>query len=245
MLQRVKRLLSALKYMLNMLSGLHDLILLPIFFLPSPLGFKLRYRYYKRRLKYLGKNVQIDIGVCIQNPQYVSIGDNTWIDKYVILLAGKPYEGKRKIYRKSNHKFKGEEGELIIGHNTHIAPYVLISGMGGTYIGSNLTIASGSKIYSLSHHYRNLADPYDNYNYKFSSMAPEEEQALISAPVVIGDNSALGLNSVVLPGVTIGRNSWVGAGSVVTLNINIPPNVIALGKPMRFIKNKFEDVKNE
>lgn len=234
MLQKIKKRFLSLKYGLK---GLHDLILLPIFYLPGPLGFKLRYRYYKNRLKYLGENVQIDIGVYIQNPQHVSIGDTTWIDKYVILLAGRPHEGKRKIYRKPNHRFKGEEGELIIGHNTHIAPYALISGMGGTYIGSNLTIASGSKVYSFSHHHRNLLDSSDNYNYKFSSMAPQEEQALISAPVVIEDNSALGLNSVVLPGVTMGTNSWVGANSLV--NKDISPNVIALGNPARVIKNRF------
>lgn len=224
-------------------SRLDDLILSQITFLPGSLGFRLRRRYYKKRLKHLGENVLIDIGVYIQNLHCVSIGDNTWIDKYVILLAGKPHEGKRKIYRKANPNFKGEEGELHIGSNTHIAPYVLISGMGGTYIGNNLGIASGSKVYSFSHHYQNLLDPSDRYLYKFTPMVSEKEQALILGPIVIDDNTAIGLNSVVLPGVTVGRNSWVGANSVV--NRDIPPNVIAFGNPAKVIRNKFEAVKNE
>lgn len=223
------------------MPALFNLILLPIFYLPGPLGFQLRYHYYKRKLRYLGKNVKIDIGVCIQNPQCVSVGDNTWIDKYVILLAGKPTVGKRKIFRKSNNKFKGKEGELIIGKNVHIAPYVLISGMGGTFIGNNLTIASGSKVYSFSHHYRNLLDLSDNYDYKFSSMSPENEQFLISAPIVAENNSAIGLNSVILPGVTIGKNSWIGANS--TVKQSIPPDVIAFGSPARVIRNKFKNKK--
>lgn len=223
------------------LKSLIDLILLPIFYLPGALGYKLRYHYYKRKLKYLGKNVKIDVGVYIQNPEYVSIGNNTWIDRYVILLAGKPNEGKRKIYRIINENFEVGEGELIIEDCIHICPYVLISGMGGAYIGG--TVASGSKIYSLSHHYRNLSDLSDNYNYKFGSMAPETEQSLILSPVVLERNSALGLNSVVLPGVTIGQNSWIGACSLVTEDI--PPNVIAFGNPARITKKKIKDIDYE
>jgi acetyltransferase-like isoleucine patch superfamily enzyme len=52
--------------------------------------------------------------------------------------------------------------------------------------------------------------------------------------VVIGDNVWLGVNSVVLKGVTIGKNSVIGANSVVTRDI--PPNVIAAGNPCKVIK---------
>ena len=55
-----------------------------------------------------------------------------------------------------------------------------------------------------------------------------------TAPVVIEDNVWLGLNVVVLKGVTIGRDSVVGAGSVVTKSI--PPNVIAAGNPATVIR---------
>lgn len=55
-----------------------------------------------------------------------------------------------------------------------------------------------------------------------------------AAPVVIEENVWLGVNVVVLKGVTIGRNSVIGANSVVTKNI--PENVIAAGNPCRVIK---------
>jgi acetyltransferase-like isoleucine patch superfamily enzyme len=55
-----------------------------------------------------------------------------------------------------------------------------------------------------------------------------------SAPVVIENNVWLGLNVVLLKGVTIGENSIVSAGSVV--NRSIPPNVIAGGMPAAPIK---------
>ncbi len=44
-----------------------------ISYLPGAIGFKLRYRFWKNRLKFLGKNVKIDVGVYFQNPQFISI----------------------------------------------------------------------------------------------------------------------------------------------------------------------------
>ena len=56
-----------------------------------------------------------------------------------------------------------------------------------------------------------------------------------SCPVIIEDNVWLGLNVVVLKGVTIGKNSVVAAGSIVSKSI--PSNVIAGGQPAKVIKN--------
>lgn len=53
-------------------------------------------------------------------------------------------------------------------------------------------------------------------------------------PIRIEDNAWLGMNVVVLKGVTIGRNSVVAANSVVTNSI--PANVIAAGYPARAVK---------
>lgn len=57
----------------------------------------------------------------------------------------------------------------------------------------------------------------------------ERRKAGRTAPVLIKNNVWLGLNVVVLKGVTIGENSIISAGSVV--NKSIPPNVIAGGMP--------------
>ncbi|SFF45325.1 Acetyltransferase (isoleucine patch superfamily) [Thermoflexibacter ruber] len=52
--------------------------------------------------------------------------------------------------------------------------------------------------------------------------------------VTIEDNVFLGMNVIVLKGVTIGKNSIVGAGSVVATDI--PPNQIWAGVPAKFVK---------
>ncbi|MGV3767644.1 MAG: acyltransferase [Chitinophagaceae bacterium] len=53
--------------------------------------------------------------------------------------------------------------------------------------------------------------------------------------VIIGNNVWLGVNTVVLKGVTIGENTVIGANSVVTRSI--PANVIAAGNPCKVIKS--------
>jgi acetyltransferase-like isoleucine patch superfamily enzyme len=60
---------------------------------------------------------------------------------------------------------------------------------------------------------------------------------LKTAPVKIGDNVWIGMNAVILKGVTIGDNSVVAAGAVVTRSI--PANTIVAGNPAITVK-KFE-----
>jgi len=53
-------------------------------------------------------------------------------------------------------------------------------------------------------------------------------------PIVIEDDVFIGMQCLILKGVTIGRGSVIGAGSVVTRDI--PPNSIAAGNPARVLK---------
>jgi len=54
-------------------------------------------------------------------------------------------------------------------------------------------------------------------------------------PVIIHDNTWIGLNTVILKGVEIGENSIIGANSLVVSNI--PANVIAGGNPCKVLKS--------
>jgi acetyltransferase-like isoleucine patch superfamily enzyme len=54
------------------------------------------------------------------------------------------------------------------------------------------------------------------------------------SPVEIGDESWIGENSVILPGVRIGRHCIIGANSVV--NKDVPDFSVAAGQPAVIIK---------
>ena len=207
--------------------------LFPVQYVPGAAGDRLRRLVWRFFLGGMGKRVHIDVGVQIVNPGFIFVGDDTWIDRYVVLIAGPPHEGQRVLCRKPNPEFPAREGELHIGARCHIAPHSVIQAHGGVWIANELTIASGSRIYSMSHHYRPLDRPQKKF-YRFSSQAKEEDQALIVSPVVIRNGAAVGLNCVVLPGSTIGENSWVGTNS--TVQGVIPPNCIATGTPAKVVR---------
>lgn len=56
-----------------------------------------------------------------------------------------------------------------------------------------------------------------------------DRPSLVAAPVVIADNVWIGMNAIILKGVTIGDNSVVAAGAVVSKPV--PANVVVAGNP--------------
>jgi acetyltransferase-like isoleucine patch superfamily enzyme len=207
-------------------------------YLPGVIGVELRYRFWKKRLKFLGTNVRIDIGVHFQNPQFISIGEQSWIDRGVIILAG---EDKSSRSRRSltNTNFPLKKGMVFIGNNVHIAPYCVLSGIGGLYISDDCGIATGTKIFSFSSHFRSDESP-GNKSFCFAIFVEHSRQFMIEGPVFLDQNVGVALNSTILPGVSIGKDSFVGIGSVVMSSFE--ENSMIAGNPAKLIGNRFKPV---
>lgn len=212
-----------------------DILRFFIIYMPGPTGRRLRYYYWRKKFKKCGKNVLIDEGVIIQGAEYISIGDNVWIDKYSVLMAGPvKFNDNSVVKRIENKNFKYEEGELIIGNGIHIGISNIIQAHGGVYIGNNVTTSAGVKIYSLSNY------PYDENDLEtitYANCMASGKISYIISPVVIEDGVWIALSSIVLGG-TIGKNSFISSNSLVYKDI--PENSYASGNPARKIKDRFQ-----
>lgn len=120
-----------------------------------------------------------------------------------------------------------EEGAcLIVGENFAMTGGTLCAAQSIT-IGNNVTVGANSSIVDTDFH------PLDAQARKM------EDSGGASAPVVIEDDVFIGMNCLVMKGVTIGAGSIIGAGSVVTHDI--PPHVIAAGNPAKIIRDYQKD----
>ena len=86
------------------------------------------------------------------------------------------------------------------------------------YIGTGVYIAANVGIITANHDPANVSTH------------------LVGADVTIGDHCWIGMNCVILPGVTLGSGTVVGAGSVVTKSFTEGHCVIG-GTPARIIRN--------
>lgn len=57
----------------------------------------------------------------------------------------------------------------------------------------------------------------------------------------IGDNSLIGMGSIILDGVKIGKNCIIGAGTLVTQNKEIPDNSLVMGSPGKIVRQVTEE----
>jgi acetyltransferase-like isoleucine patch superfamily enzyme len=94
-----------------------------------------------------------------------------------------------------------------IGEGTWIGHWTVIDGSGGLKIGKNCSIASGVHIYTHSTH----------------ELTTEGKPKLVGK-VVVGDNVAIGANSVVMYDVTIGDNVVIPALTLIKPHQRIERN---------------------
>lgn len=110
-------------------------------------------------------------------------------------------------------------GAVQIGKRTRI-------GLGSTLIGpvtigNDVRLAQNVVISALNHYYQGIDQPIS-------------EQGVYTRPVVIADETWIGANVVILPGVEVGKHCVIAAGSVVTRSV--PDYSVVAGNPARPLK---------
>jgi acetyltransferase-like isoleucine patch superfamily enzyme len=110
---------------------------------------------------------------------------------------------------------------LVVEDDVDLSKDVLITTMGGVFIGERALIGYRTQILSANH-----------------EIPPIGERITVSgdkyAKVTIGKDAWIGANCVILPGATIGEGAIVGAGSVVSKDV--APYSIVGGVPAKLIR---------
>ena len=164
---------------------------------------------------------------------YPKIGPDMYLTHW--LLFFKPF---RIWFQKRKVKNIGIDSEIrpyatilgtdniIIGKRVIIPPYTLLSTLPGNNLSvitieDDVLLGPNVSVYSSTHNYNNPAIPIKDQGYSVK-------------PVLLKQGCWIGVNVVILPGVTIGKNAVIGANSVV--NADIPDFSVAVGCPAKVIK---------
>lgn len=174
-----------------------------------------------RRVILKNKNaIELGNGVTLGN--YVSldglskeglkIGNNVNIGSYTIIACS----GSLK------HLGKG----MTIGDNSGIGDFSFFGAAGGIRIGKNVIMGQNVRFHSENHNFDRLDIPI-------------KEQGVTNKGIIVGDDCWIGSGAVFLDGVKVGEGSVIGANTLV--NKDIPPFSVAVGNPVKIVKNRIEN----
>ena len=154
--------------------------------------------------------------------QFRALGEGCVFEPGVMVFHPENISLGRNVYVGHQAILKGYyRHEMVIGEQTWIGQQCFFHSAGGLTIGARVGIGPGVKIITSVH-----AEAGRDVPVLFS---PVE-----MAAVVIEDDSDLGVNSVILPGVRVGRGAVVGAGAVVTEDV--PAYAVVAGVPARLLR---------
>lgn len=178
--------------------------------------------------------------------QYIELSKNSYYDAGFHVDLRHPKEGKR--YLKVGDScmigglfvFETETGEVLIGDRCHIGRSTFIC-RSGIHIGNDVTIAWGCTLYDHNSHSVSWNERKNDTVREYSDMQiygdpikNKDWDCVKTKPIVIKDKAWIGMNVIILQGVTIGEGAVVGAGSVVSRDVD--DWTVVGGNPARVIK---------
>lgn len=136
--------------------------------------------------------------------------------------------------------FESETGFISIDEHSYIGGSTFIC-RSKIEIGKNVTIAWGSTFYDHDSHSldyserrKDIDDELKDIRTGSNFIQSKNWNVVNSKPIKICDDAWIGMNCIILKGVTIGEGAIVGAGSVVTKDV--PAWTVVGGNPAKVIK---------
>lgn len=177
--------------------------------------------------------------------------NNVFISPNSIIMDGFdiqiPFAKKDKLYVSIDENcilfgkivFNSTSGEVIIGKNTQINGEIICTNR--VVLGSNIFMAWGVTLFDNDSHSLDYIDRINDMTSQLNdirngdSFIKNKDWSIVkSSPIIIKDYAWLGMNSIILKGVTIGEGAIVAAGSVVTKDV--PDWTIVAGNPAQVVK---------
>lgn len=171
--------------------------------------FNLYTAYLRRKFGAIGEGSSIHPILNTRNSKYIFIGRNVLIGSFSWVST-------------ETMRAKNRPPLLMIGDDTHIGSGATIIAARRIEIGKKVIMAQRVTIVDHIHEYKNV------------DKAVVDQPVSSGKPIRISDDSFIGVNAVILPGVTIGKHAVIGANSVVSHDI--PDFCVAAGVPARVIK---------
>ena len=145
----------------------------------------------------------------------------------------------RLLSRKKPGTLQERFPQFSIGKGSYGPLRVYDWGEGATLrIGAYCSIAEGSKILLGGGHRTDWVTTYP-FEVFLKSAKHVKGTRITKGDVNIGNDVWLGMDSMIMSGVTVGDGAVIGASAVVTKDI--PPYAIVAGNPVRVVRMRFDD----
>jgi acetyltransferase-like isoleucine patch superfamily enzyme len=152
-----------------------------------------------------------------------SVGDDVSVGRGVLFRHPETFEIGSGVFLGEQTMIQGRvDGTCRIGDRVWIGPQAYLHAP-DLVIEDNVGWGPGAKVLGSTH----SGVPRD---------LPIIQTDLEIRPVRVGADADIGMNAIILPGVTVGRGALVGAGAVVTEDVK--PFSIVAGVPARFLRDR-------
>ena len=164
----------------------------------------------------------------LRNPHIVCEGF-VFLGKNVELYARKGYGRMvigRFVHVGNGNAIRCHEGNLRIGDKCVFGKDNTVNAQLDIEFGATTIVADWVYICDFDHIFSDVN-------------VPIKDQGIVKAPVRIGPDVWLGAKATVLKGVEIGHGAVIAANAVV--NKDVPPYSVAVGVPIRVVRNRLDD----